>query len=268
MSRIWNLRLNLDTLNALYTTAYTDGLKGEAFTGLMIGLNGGLIPEQCSSIVRSSFDIGCEMRAEAMSYVKSKAEAGKKSAERRKGLTGSSRPTPHEHCSSSVRTDPEQCSNSVQGVFEECSRSVRTNLQSTIYNLQSNNSTNESAAPKRAAKRKEMPTPPEDLIPFLVEIISRWPKKTVYKNSSGQPYRVDVGRLATPQHLWSRILKFCPGEDPKLAMNCAFVYLEEREKVPVVALDGKDYPPNICFMTNFYGEKGLWKTYLTKLLEE
>jgi hypothetical protein len=142
--------------------------------------------------------------------------------------------------------------------------------QSTIYNLQSNNiqSTNDNppskkeSSPSRArpsAKKKEPATPPEHILPKLATIAKDWPRHSDYK---GVPTRVSV--LARPSDVWDRVVRFVAEPDRELAVNCGLVYLDEidlRDK----GVDG--LIPNVCAMTNFYGEAELWKKMVAKVDE-
>jgi hypothetical protein len=103
--RTWNLRLNLDELNALAVSSFTDQERIDAFHGLVLGCNAGTLPEQCSNGVRRSFEIGLSWRHEAEGFKDRKAKAGKVSAETRKAKFGTAQPP------NSVRTDPERCPN-------------------------------------------------------------------------------------------------------------------------------------------------------------
>ena len=105
MARTWNLRLNLDELNALAMSLFSDQERIDAFQGLVLGCNAGTLPEQCSNGVRRSFDIGLGWRHEAEEFRDRKSKGGKASVDFRREKFGTAQP------SNSVRTEPEQCSN-------------------------------------------------------------------------------------------------------------------------------------------------------------
>lgn len=105
MSRIWNLRLNLDEFNALVGMAFSETDKANTLNGLMAGLNGASLPEGCSSGVRAAFEVASRWRQEAEGFVNSQSIAGKASAEARKKKFGSAQPP------KVVRTGFEQASN-------------------------------------------------------------------------------------------------------------------------------------------------------------
>jgi hypothetical protein len=137
--------------------------------------------------------------------------------------------------------------------------------QSTILNLQSTNNnppSKKESSPSRArpsAKKKEPATPPEHILPKLATIAKDWPRHSDYK---GVPTRVSV--LARPADVWDRIVRFVAEPDRELAANCGLVYLDEidlRDK----GVDG--LIPNVCAMTNFYGEAELWKKMVAKVDE-
>jgi hypothetical protein len=141
----------------------------------------------------------------------------------------------------------------------------QSGTQSTILNLQSTNNnppSKKESSPSRArpsAKKKETAPLPEHILPKLATIAKDWPRHSDYK---GVPTRVSV--LARPSDVWERIVRFVAEPDRELAINCGLVYLDEidsRDK----GVDG--LIPNVCAMTNFYGEAELWKKMVAKVDE-
>ncbi len=137
MARIWNLRMNLDELNALAAGLFTDAEKAQAFHGLVLGCNGGTLPEHCSGAVAEAFKVSTGWRVEASNYMQKKVDAGNASAISRRKKTGTAQPH---------RTNPEQCSSGVQAQVQH--RVEQAPNQS--YNL---TSTNTPLPPTRKGKR-------------------------------------------------------------------------------------------------------------------
>lgn len=248
-SRIWNLRLNLDTLNSLYMSAFTEAQKAEAFMGLMVGLNGGEITEQCSSIVRSGFELGSSMRDGARAYIAAKAEAGKKSATVRKEAYGSnqpqkpseSRPETAEQCSSGDRTDPRTTPEPIQ-------QDGNPLKEVTVL------AGKKSSAPKKPRPSGgtnayiEPPPIPAELVPVAEWLVKDWP--TVSYGKSGDSRKVQRYAVAG---LWGRIGQVAQkcGVEPGPLLFSGVCYLD------AVLADARDTgkPMYVKDMSNFWGIK-------------
>jgi hypothetical protein len=112
------------------------------------------------------------------------------------------------------------------------------------------------------SKPKVIGTIPEGLLDKLQTICKDWPRQSAYRdNQTGRFYKADVGLYAKPEHLWARFAKMFKGEDYHLMADCGLEYLDEIERREKVI----DLYPNVCAMTNFYGEKELWKKMVAKV---
>ena len=106
-------------------------------------------------------------------------------------------------------------------------------------------------------KEKIKTLPPEELLEDLTTICNDWPRRTSYDEK-----QAIVSVLCRPEDLWGRMMKFEPNEDPTLMIRCAMGYLDSLDERP------KDYRgliPNVCAMTNFFGEKALWKRMISEV---
>lgn len=167
--RTWNLRLNVDEFNELFIRAFTDQDKADMLQGLAMGINGSTIPEQCSKVVRTSFEVGLGWRREAEGFKERMAEGGKASAAARKAKFGSAQPS--EHCS------------------KHLPNLVRTNLQSTIHNPLT-----------EIPKEKEKTSPSARLSPEekerievnADEILRSYPRKTSKGEGNPRPNRTKL----------------------------------------------------------------------------
>lgn len=157
--RTWNLRMNLDELNALVATMFTDFDRAQAFQGMVIGCNGGSIPEDTSKSLRTGFEVGSKWREEAEQFREKQRDGGKKSAESRAEKYGTPQPTPK-----SLQENPE--------VTSDISR---TNRQSTIDNQLTKNQ--KPPKPPKGKKQPQWATAyPEAVVSATAEILSFWPK--------------------------------------------------------------------------------------------
>ncbi len=75
-SRTWNLRLNLDELNALCMSLVTDQDRALALQGIALGCNGGPLQDGAPSAFSRAWDIGHAMRTEAEEYRKGRSANG------------------------------------------------------------------------------------------------------------------------------------------------------------------------------------------------
>ncbi len=99
--------------------------------------------------------------------------------------------------------------------------------------------------PSKSVKSVDGMAPvPEEFIPYLDEILSRWPRKNVEGNR--------ITRIP-PVHIWDKIQKNRGLDEPKAVVNAALHYLD---------VDNGKYPFG---MDNFFGQK---KHYVKYLLED
>lgn len=223
--RTWKIQINLDEFNALCGAAFTEAERSALLGGLQLGCNNGTLPEHCSNTVRTAFDTALGWRRETEEFRLKQSGAGKASAEARKVKFGSANPN-------AVRTDLEHSPNLT------------------------NNQQPSKPKPKNPSKPKN-PPPPEEYIEGLKTICKDWPRKTTYGDAVKN---VDV--LVRPEDLWARFKKFEPNEDPQLLINCAFAYLDDLD---TQEKDFRGLIPYVCAMTNFFGEKALWKREIVKV---
>ncbi len=242
MKRIWSVRINLDEFNSLVGMAFTDRDKIEILAGLAAGMNGAQIPEQCSNGVRAAFESGSKWRSEAEGFQAKQSSAGQASAEARKAKYGDAQP------SNGVRTEIEQPSN----------------LTLNLNPLTENPTTEKANSPSRARippkKKLEPLVVPDEHLSDLQVIGKDWPRRSDYKGAVAE-----VSLVSRPADIWERIVKFVPEPDRGLAVQCGLLYLDEldaRER------GVKGLIPNVCAMTNFYGEKALWKNMIAKVEEK
>ncbi len=218
--RIWNLRLNLDELNALNRTGMTEAIRSDLWIGLVYGCNGLDLPEGASKHLRATFELGSAWRQEAEAHSERMSQGGKSSVESRKAKHGTAQPP------KVVRTSLELPSEGSPN-------------QSTIYNLQSTNNnpkTEKASSPSRArsVKKEEIPPLPEELLSFLETLTRDWPRK------SHDGRRVTILR---PKDTWDKICKNRGDDDPKIPVNAALAYLDTNPTSYVIGMDnffGKD----------------------------
>lgn len=117
--RTWNLRLNLDELNALVSSLFMDSDRAAALQGLTLGCNGGQCPENAPEPFRRACELGTKWRSEADAFKAKRAKGGKASAASRTLKHGTAQP---------FRIPMELCSNTVPSMNEHCPN------QSTIHN--------------------------------------------------------------------------------------------------------------------------------------
>ena len=224
-ARCWNLRLNLDIFNAAFAALDDQADRSDFLMGLSRGMNGGKVKEDCSDPMSVGFSIGEAMRSEAEGFREQSAINGAK-----------------------------RKSNKNDHVVNQEVNQIGT--QSTIHNPQS----------KQTKKRRKVAdaTAPAEYVNDLETIIDNWPTTTLYRNDGGSWEKRKVTMVHTADHLWDRMVRFCPGEEPTLLVNCAISYLNEvmgRDKVDGII-------PNVCAMTNFFGEKAIWKRFVGEAMEE
>ena len=239
--RIWNLRLNLDELNAANLSGMTDQIRSELWLGLVYGCNGLDMPEGSSKHLRSTFEIGSAWRGEALAHQEKMSLGGKASAENRKQKTGTAQPT------------------KPRSTFEAPSEG--SSNQSTIYNLQSTNQQPEKASsPSRARgprKPKKQIHIPEEYLKDLQVICDDWPRRSKKQEGGYQDLRI----WTDPADLWEAMTKNFPNDDPALMIKCGLVYLDQILPEPSEFDLRKPEPPSFCYaMMNFYGPKmAYWK---------
>ena len=235
MSRIWNLRLNVDEFNSVYGSAYTDAERSLVLTGLFAGINSGTPPEQCSRFVLDAFTIARAWREEAEQHLERKSRAGKASAESREKRFGGANP----------RLNCEQDVNTVQVVLEQ-----NVN-QSTIPNPLT------VQPPTPPKKKKDRSSIPEEFRHDLEVLCSDWPSKSKKKEGGFQALR----KWTDPPDLWEAMTKYFPNDDPALMIKCGLVYLDEILPEPGEFDLRQPEPPAFCYaMCNFYGPKlAYWK---------
>jgi len=112
-ARTWFVKMNLDELNALYSSLWMEADKTAALHGMVLGCNGGPCPDGVPDAFKRAWEMAHRWRAEAEAFRASKVVAGKASAAARAEKFGTSQP---------LRTDAEQ-------LFDECSDDVRTNQE-------------------------------------------------------------------------------------------------------------------------------------------
>lgn len=237
-ARTWNLRMNLDTFNSGYAALDNEQDRAEFLTGLYKGMNGGKVKDDCSDPMSVGFAVGQEMRTEAENFRVRSVENGSKRKSNRNDQTVD------------------------RGVYLTVDQ---TCTQSTIHNPQSTNEqpqTEKASSPSRArsSKKKEPLSPPEEFLADLSTIAKDWPRRSDYKGAVAS-----VSVLSRPEDVWERIVKFVPEADRSLAIRCALLYLDEldaRER------GVKGLIPNVCAMTNFYGEAAKWKSMIAKVEEK
>jgi len=240
-ARCWKLQINLDTFNAAYAALDGPQEQSEFLIGLSRGMNGGKVKDDCPDSMAVGFAIGGEMRQEAEGFRMAAS------------INGSKRKSNGNH----------------QTVHHEVDQTVH-HPGHPILNPQSTNlvpSTplppGKESSPSRArqsAKKKESLPPPEHLLPKLGTIVKDWPRRSDYKGVI-----TPISLLARPADLWSRIEKFVPEADRELAVDCGLVYLDDldtRERGVAGLI------PNVCAMTNFYGEAELWKKMIVRVDEK
>lgn len=174
--RIWNLRLNLDEFNGLVGSAFTTHDRSDILQGMIVGVNGGELPEDCSKVVRRSFEVCSRWRQEAEGYTLNQSNAGRASVQARKARLGTAQP------SKVVRTEPERGLN-----------------LTTIHNPQSFNlqhppptplgagepsildpgaTANAASTGKSKAKKAWTKGFPEDVLDATSEIMAFWPNES------------------------------------------------------------------------------------------
>ncbi len=92
MSRIFNVRLNLDALAADLVHCETDQERGQWLAGFQTGACGALSRQDWSALKARGFAFGVAVRAEASGFIAQQAEHGNKSAEARRQKYGSAKP--------------------------------------------------------------------------------------------------------------------------------------------------------------------------------
>lgn len=205
MARIWNLRLNIDELNAVFGMAFSDSDRSDTLIGLFLGCNGGEIPEGSSKVVRRGFEVGSAWRLEAEAHQERMSMGGRASAESRRAKAGTAQP-----------------SKVVRSTFEGSSN------QSTIYNPQSKE-VPPTPKGKAARKVKDQPIPiPDNLLPFLEELQASWPRR----NHDGK--RVTILR---PVDMWDKICKNRQTDDPRVCINAGLFYLEGKPTSYIIGMD-------------------------------
>lgn len=131
-NRTWFLQLNLDEMNALTSSLWTDADRAAALQGLSLGCNAGSCPRDVPEPFRMAWEIGLGWRVKAEGFRASRVMGGKASATVRKAQMGTAQPSrtsarsQFEHSSSEHMfggcLNPEHmlggCSDGVQAVLE------------------------------------------------------------------------------------------------------------------------------------------------------
>lgn len=122
--------MNLDDLNSINGSLFSDADKSAAFSGIVCGSNGAPPPEGAGRAFMAGYSAAARWRAEAEEFQRKMSESGKTSAASRESKYGTAQPF-HEQTSNQVRTRFDDSSN-----------------QATSYKLQAvNNKQQESLAP-------------------------------------------------------------------------------------------------------------------------
>lgn len=98
--------MNLDELNTLFASAWSESEKALMFEGLVRGSNGTIAPESAPGPLRDANALGLKWRAEAEEFLRKAEDGGKKSAAARALRFGTSQPP-----SGNSRTPFEESSN-------------------------------------------------------------------------------------------------------------------------------------------------------------
>ena len=229
MRRLWNLRLNLDELNALNLVGMSEQIRSDLWTGLIFGCNGMELPEGVSKYLQSGFELGSAWRAEAEDHVERMASGGRASAQSRKAKHGTAQP-----------------SKVVRSTIEAPSEGSLN--QSTIYNLESN-TTNKPTKPRKA--KKDTTQIPAEFLEALTGLCKNWPSF----NTGSDGEKSDLRKWTDPVDLWEAMVKNFPNDDKKLMINCGLVHLTNIK--PKREFDKPGFAYAMC---NFYGPKQAhWK---------
>lgn len=220
------LQMNLDEFNALCGAAFTEADRSALLGGLQLGCNGGQLPEGCSKVVRSAFEVGSKWRAEAEGFAASSSLGGKRSAEVRREKYGTA--------------NPKGVRRGFEGGSEGGSEGGPN--QPTTHNPQSNK-----------PKTKNQPIP-EGLVPRLEALCRDWPGSFT---KDGQTHRLP--KLNHAQDLWDRMTRFFPGDNP-LDMIAAGEKHIAPQKADEWSFEAKPKGFTIA-MTNFYGQQARWKEF-------
>lgn len=161
-----------------------------------------------------------------------------------------------------IRTRSEQPSVDLANAFVDLANNDRTSSEQApnvnkVYSPDSPKTSSPSRA--RSSKKREPLSPPGEFLADLATIAKDWPRRSDYKGAVAS-----VSVLSRPVDVWERIVKFVPEADRSLAIRCALLYLDEldaRER------GVKGLIPNVCAMTNFYGEAAKWKSMIAKVEE-
>jgi hypothetical protein len=100
--------------------------------------------------------------------------------------------------------------------------------------------TPKTSSPSRARsprKKEEIPPIPDDLLPFLEELKTYWPRKSLEK---GVTRRVTILR---PVDSWEKICKNRGADEPRVCINAGLAYLDLHPTEYVIGMDnffGKD----------------------------
>lgn len=240
-ARCWKLQINLDTFNASFAALDTAEEKADFLTGLSRGMNGGKVKDDCSDPMSVGFAVGSDMRQEAEGFRLNASINGSKRKSNR-----------NDH---SVHQEVDQ---TVHHPGHPILNPISNNPIST--NPPTEKEPSSSRARKSAGKKNEPLPIPEEFLPMLEAICKHWPRRTTY---SGE--QANVSLLSRPADLWARIKKFFPSEDPALMLKCALAYLDSLDERPK---DFRGLVPNVCAMTNFYGEAEIWKKMIVKVQEQ
>lgn len=222
-ARFWKLQINLDTFNAAY--AALDGAleQAEFLAGLYRGMNGGKVKDDCSDPMSVGFAIGSEMRQEAEGFRMAAS------------INGSKRKSNENYHPVNLVVDQ-----TVDHVGHPIQYPISNNL------IPTNEKSEKAPSPSRArssAKKDEIPPIPEDALPFLEDLSSRWYKKS----HDGRR----VTRL-TPTETWKRIHKNREQDTVGVCINAGLYYLE---------LDDNRYAIG---MDNFFGKERKYTRYVVE----
>ena len=244
--RIWNLRLNLDELNAINLVGLSESIRSDLWTGLVYGCNGLELPEGASKHLQATFELGSAWRQEAEAHSERMSQGGRSSVESRRAKHGTAQPS--KLVRTSLELPPEGSPN-----------------QSNIEYLESinNNPETEKASSPQGARpprqRKSVSSIPDEFLKDLNVLCEDWPSKFVGSDGKVQPLR----NWSDPADLWEAMGKYFPQDDKALMIKCGLVYLDQIMPPPEPGDLRPPKPPAFCAaMRNFYGpQKAYWKNH-------
>ena len=131
--------MNLDELNAINGSLYSDSDKSAAFSGIVFGSNGAPAPEGASIAFMAGYQAAIKWRSEAEEFQNRKSGAGKASAEARAARHGTAQPK------------SKQCSGDSRTVFGETSNQATSHKPQAV---KEQSQEEHPAAPEPAAPEK------------------------------------------------------------------------------------------------------------------